>query len=105
MHLEFGGRNGSAAPEELQLLRSDVQNHLTAPLASRILHSEALWEGEGQPLTCHINFQCIGSPILITPMSCKEPAPSKQRQTQKSKYVFKQLAQQELGNPPWDSRW
>lgn len=38
-------------------------------------------------------------------MSCKEPAPSKQRQAQKSKYLPKQLAQQELGNPSWDSRW
>lgn len=44
VHLEFGGRNVPAA-QELQLLRSDVQNHLTAPLAGGILHSETLWEG------------------------------------------------------------
>lgn len=30
---------------------------------------------------------------------------TQQRQAQKSKYLPKQLAQQELGNPSWDSRW
>lgn len=106
MHLGFGGRNGSAESKESQLLTTTGQNHHPTVPLGRGHTALVRYSGKTKDNHLHLTptFNVFGSPILITPLPCKEPAASKQPET-KSKYVFKQLAQQELDNPYGDSRW